>query len=181
MNPFYSTIIMNTLKSLFEWENTGTDFKFSLNLSKDEKKLIKKMTMGKEIRLRLHIDKSRIWNMGMKNAKKHSYMTWSDSIVKGSLNRTGTEKDLSTMTIFQKSVYLRNYSKVVHRTNHNDVFYYNYNKGDTVLFHALTPKFLFYRGEIERSFVPRGKIERYLCQSFTSTEIQLIFLKNFNL
>ena len=73
---------MDTLKSLFEWENTGTDFKFSLNLSKDEKKLIKKMTMGKEIRLRLHIDKSRIWNMGTKNVKRHSYMTWSDSIVK---------------------------------------------------------------------------------------------------
>ena len=46
MNPFYSTIIMDTLKSLFEWENTGTDFKFSLNLSKDEKKLIKKNDNG---------------------------------------------------------------------------------------------------------------------------------------
>ena len=59
------------------------------------------------------------------------------------------------MTIFQKSVYLRNYSKVVHRTNHNDVFYYNYNKRDTILFHALTPKFLFYRGKTERLFVPK--------------------------
>ena len=39
IKTFYSTIIMNTLKKFgFEWENTAIDFKFSLNLSKDEKK-----------------------------------------------------------------------------------------------------------------------------------------------
>ena len=61
-----------------------------------KKKLIKKMTMGREIRLKLHIDESRIWNIGMRNIKSHSYMIgfmWSDSIVKRALNITGTEKD----------------------------------------------------------------------------------------
>ena len=80
---------------------------------------------------------------------------WSDSIVKSALNITGTEKDLSTMTVFQKSVYLRNYSKEVHKTNRGDVFHCNYNKADTILFHALTPKFLFYRRKIERLFVSK--------------------------
>ena len=78
------------------------------------KKNDKKMTIGREIRLKLHTDKSRIWNIGMRNVKKHSYMMgfmWYNSTVKSALNITGTEKDLSTMTIFQKSVYLRNYSK----------------------------------------------------------------------
>ena len=59
--------------------------------------------MCKEITLKLHIGKSRIWNMGMKNVKRHSYMMgfmWPDSIVKSTLNITGTEKYLSTMTIF---------------------------------------------------------------------------------
>ena len=81
------------------------------------KKIDKKMTMGREIRLKLHIDESRIWNMLMRNVKRHSYMMgfmWSDSIAKRALNITRTENDLSTMTIFQKSVYLRNYSKEVH-------------------------------------------------------------------
>ena len=116
------------------------------------------MTMGREIRLKLHIDESRIWNIGMRNIKSHSYMIgfmWSDSIVKRALNITGTEKDLSTMTIFQKNVYLRNYSKEVHRTNRDDVFYCNYNKPDTILFHASTQKFLFYRGKTERLFAPK--------------------------
>ena len=27
------------------------------------------MTVGREIRLKLHIEESRIWNMGMKNVK----------------------------------------------------------------------------------------------------------------
>ena len=32
------------------------------------------MTTCKEITLKLHIGKSRIWNMGMKNVKRHSHM-----------------------------------------------------------------------------------------------------------
>ena len=66
------------------------------------------MTIDREIRLKLHTDKSRIWNVGMRNVKKHSYMMgfmWYNSIVKSALNITGT------VIIFQKSVYLRNYSK----------------------------------------------------------------------
>ena len=116
------------------------------------------MIMGRAIRLKLHIDESRMRNMGMRNVKSHSYMMgfmWSDSIVKRALNITGTEKDLSTMAIFQKSVYLRNYSKEVRRTNRDDVFYCNYYKPDTILFHASTQKFLFYRGKIERLFAPK--------------------------
>ena len=102
-------------------------------------------------------------DMGMKNVKRHSYMMgfmWSDSIVKSTLNITGTEKYLSTMTIFWKSVYLRNYSKEVHRTNGDDIFYCKYNKPDTILFHMLNPKFLFSRGKIERicaKVLPREK------------------------
>ena len=50
----------------------------------DEKKYIKKMTMSRETRLKLYIDESRIWNMGMRNVKRNSYLLgfmWSDSIV----------------------------------------------------------------------------------------------------
>ena len=59
--------------------------------------------MGREIRLKLHTDESRIWNIGIRNVKKHSYMMgfmWDNSVVNCTLNITGTEKDLSTRTIF---------------------------------------------------------------------------------
>ena len=94
--------------------------------------------------------------MGVKNVKRHSYLLgfmWSDSIVKSTLNLTGIEKDLSTMTIFQKIIYFKNYSKKVHRTNRNDVFYCYYDKPDTVLSHYSNIKFIFYRKKIERLFV----------------------------
>ena len=74
-----------------------------------KKKNYKKMTMGREIRLKLHIDESRIWKVDMENVKRHSFMVgfmWNDSIVRSLLNITGTEKDLSAMTIFQKTFIL---------------------------------------------------------------------------
>ena len=80
---------------MFEWENTAIDFKSSLNLSKDEKKLIKKMTMSRETRLKLRIDESRIWNMDMRNVKRHSYLLsfmWSVLVVKSTLNVSGQKK-----------------------------------------------------------------------------------------
>ena len=56
---------MNTLKSLgSNGKIQQLISKFLLNLSKD-----KEMTVGREIRLKLHIEESRIWNMGMKNVK----------------------------------------------------------------------------------------------------------------
>ena len=42
-------------------------------MSKDEKKFIKKMTMSKNARSRIHVDESRIWNMGKRNVKRLSY------------------------------------------------------------------------------------------------------------
>ena len=39
------------------------DFKYSIELSKDEKKLIRKMTMSKIARKELFVDESRIWNL----------------------------------------------------------------------------------------------------------------------
>ena len=106
------------------------------------------MTMSRETRLKLHIDESRIWNIDMRNVKRHSYLLGfmlSDSIVKSALNVMGTEKDLSTITIFEKYVYLKNYSKEVHRTNRDDVFYCYYIKPDTVLYYHSGTKIIFYR------------------------------------
>ena len=95
---------------MFEWENTAIDFKSSLKLSKDEKKLIKKMTMSRETRLKLHIDASRIWNMDMRNVKRHSYLLsfmWSVSVVKSTLNVSGQKKIYPQWQYYKKPFILK--------------------------------------------------------------------------
>ena len=71
------------------------------------------------------------------------------------------------MTILQKIIYLKNYSKEVHTTNRRDVFYCYYVKPNTVLKYYSNTKFILYREKI--TFI------------YATTEIQLIFLRNFNL
>ena len=86
--------------------------------------------------------------MGIRNVKRHWYLMgfmWSDSIVKSALNLMRTEKDLSTMTILQKIIYLKNYSKEVHRTNRDDIFHSCSVKLHTVLSYYSDTKFNFYR------------------------------------
>ena len=59
-------------------------FQIFTKLVNGRKKIYKKMTMSRETRLELYIDESRIWNMGMRNVKRNSYLLgfmWSDSIV----------------------------------------------------------------------------------------------------
>ena len=95
----------------------------------------------------------------MRYVKRHSSFLGfmrPDSIVKNSLNLMRKEKkDLSTMTILQKIIYLENYSKKVHRTNRDDVFYCYNVKPDTVLSYYSDIKFIFYKKKIERLFVPK--------------------------
>ena len=132
------------------------------------------MTMGTEMRLKLHIDESRIWNMGMRNVKRHSYVMdfmWSASIVKSALNITGTEKDLSTMTIFQKRLILKTIVKKF--TEQIAMMFSTVTMANLMLFYLII--------QTQNLFFIGKKKNVYLCQSFTTTEIQLIFLKNFNL
>lgn len=122
----------------FEWENTAIDFKFSIKLPADEKNLIKKMTMSKEVRCKLHNDKSKMWNMDVTNVKRISYTMGyleQDLHIKNMLNIRGTYKNLSTMRTGEKYRYLRNYSEyVAHRTtDYPNVFYSIFNKTDSFI------------------------------------------------
>ena len=47
----------------FVWEYPLLDFTYSIELSKDQKKLIRKMTMSKIARKEIFADGSRIWNL----------------------------------------------------------------------------------------------------------------------
>ena len=54
------------------------------------------------------------------------------------------------MSPAKKNNSLRNFSKQAHVTNRGDVFYSNYYRPDTVLFHALDSVLLFDGHKIER-------------------------------
>ena len=54
-----------------------------------------------------------------------------------------------------EKTYLKNYSKEVHRTNRDDVFYCYYGKPDAVLSYYSDTKFIFYRKKKERLFMPK--------------------------
>ena len=58
----------------FEWKNKKLMFKFTITLSKDEKKLIKRMTMSKSVRCKLFNDECRVWNMDITGVARRSYM-----------------------------------------------------------------------------------------------------------
>ena len=45
----------------FEWQDASIEFKYSVELSTDKKKLIKKINMGKKTRKKMFIDESRLY------------------------------------------------------------------------------------------------------------------------
>ena len=47
----------------FVWEYSPLDFRYSIEISKDQKKLIRKMIMSKIARKKLFVDESRIWHV----------------------------------------------------------------------------------------------------------------------
>lgn len=71
------------------------------------------------------------------------------------LNIRGMQKKISSMSPAEKNRYLRDYSRYINTTNHANVFHCNYNKPDTVLFHAIDSTLVYFGGKIERLFVPK--------------------------
>ena len=58
----------------FVWDYSPLDLSYSIEISKDQKKLIRKMTMSKMARKKLFVDESRIWNIKEHAADAASHM-----------------------------------------------------------------------------------------------------------
>ena len=116
------------------------------------------MTMSKDARSRIYVDESRIWNIECRNVKRLSYtmgyMIEELHILK-ILNIRGSHRNLSIISPAETNRYLTNFSKYVHVTDWGDVFYCNYNKPFTVLFHISDSVLGFYGGKIQRLFIPK--------------------------
>ena len=97
----------------FVWEYSQLDFRYSIELSKDQKKLIRKMTTSKIARKQLSMDGSRIWNLEEPAGGAASTMStnirsillgymWTDIHVEHILNICGNSKNLDTVGINEK-------------------------------------------------------------------------------
>ena len=123
-------------------------------MSKDEIKLIEKITMSKHVLSKLHNDEARAWNMNLTNVARRSYMMGylnQELHVLNTLNIKSFHRNLAAMSPTEKNQYLWNYSQYLHRSTDNlDVFYCNFNKTCTVLFHALDYTLVYFCHKIEQ-------------------------------
>ena len=115
--------------------------------------------MSKHVLSKLHNDEARAWNMNLTNVARRSYMMGylnQELHVLNILNIKGSHRNLAAMSPTEKNQYLQNYSQYVHRSTDNlDVFYSNFNKTRTILFHALESRLVYFGHKIERLFVPK--------------------------
>ena len=144
----------------FEWENDKLDYKYTTKLSKDEKNLIKKMTMSKQVRCKICVGESRIWNMDTTNAKRKSFLTGFLYKEKHLLDyfKITNSKDLYPLTPAEKCRCIRYYPLKTHGSTaykEQDVFYSIFNLGETVMFHVFENMLIYYGRRIQRLFVPK--------------------------
>ena len=96
-------------KFSFVWEYLLLDSKYSIELPKDQKKLIRKMAMSKIATKKLFVCESRIWNLEEPPAGAASTMSstnirlilfgymWTDIHIENILNISGNSKNLDTV------------------------------------------------------------------------------------
>ena len=122
-------------KYKFEWEDTELAFKYSVELSSNKSKLIKKFWMHKGVRRNLFLDEQRIWNVTITDPSKplenkftvRSKMIgyFRDGFVPKAFFgiRTATQvRDFTTITKGQKNTYIRYYSNWLIRKNTREKF-----------------------------------------------------------
>ena len=122
-------------KYKFEWEDTELAFKYSIELSSNKSKLIKKFWMHKGVRRNLFLDEQIIWNVTITDPNKplenkftvRSKMIgyFRDGFVPKAFFgiRTATQvRDFTTITKGQKNTYIRYYSNWLIRKNTREKF-----------------------------------------------------------
>ena len=114
-------IILTTLERFgFEWEEVQLQFKYSVKLSDDKKKiLLKKMSMGKHNRKLLRTDDSRIWSLklvGTTVQAIHSLifacLFYVPTFKRSFKMTTYDTKDLPKITIAQKNANMRKFDQL---------------------------------------------------------------------
>lgn len=142
----------------FEWENEKVAFKYSITLSKDERNLVKKMTMSRHARCKIFNDETLIWNMDVADKKRFHYTTGylEDHANVLSMFKTKDSKNLRWLSAKEKLIFLSTYSIKHHKdTTGRDIFYSVYNRTSPVLFHGVPSILVYYPRKIQCLFVPK--------------------------
>ena len=103
-------------KCAFEWEDTILEFKYSIKLSND-KKIIKRIDIGKKTTKQLFLDISRMLNNStstMDRPHLRSFLfgyVWNDDVIESyfNINLTEPSKDFTSITILQNNLYMRHF------------------------------------------------------------------------
>ena len=122
-------IILVTVIFGLVWEYLLLDFKYSIELSTDQKKLIRKITMSEIARKKIFVDESRIWNLEEPAASAASTMStnirsilygymWTDIHIENIINL-----NLDTVGINEKNLLPRTISGYLHDSLRQDNFY----------------------------------------------------------
>ena len=113
------------------------------------------MRLSKIGRKKLFVDQSRRWNLDEPAAGAASKMKtkirlilfgymWYDEHVESLLNITGSSRNLAAMGITEKNIFLREFSRYLHKTERQNKFC-NLQKGNwTVLYPALSTQLIFF-------------------------------------
>ena len=120
--------------------------------------------MSKIARKKLFVDKSRIWNQEEPAAGAASNMktkirsilfryVWYDVPVESLLNIRGSSRNLAAMGITEKSNFLREFNRYLHKTERQDNFYILQRGSWIVLYPTLTTQLIFFGNKVMRVLV----------------------------
>ena len=159
-------------KFRFVWEHLLLNFRYSIELSSDKTKLIKKMTMSKIARKKIFVVESRIWNLeepatgrairplsasNMKTSIRSilfGYM-WYDIHAESLLNIKGSSKNLAAMGMTEKSNFIREFIRYLHKTQRQDNFYSILIGHWIVLYPTLNMQLILLTSKVGRVFLPK--------------------------
>ena len=110
------------------------NLRYSIDLSSQKTKLVKKMTMSKIGRKKLFVDESRIWNMEEPTAGAPSNMNltgrsflmsymWYVAHVENTLNISGSSRNLAALGITEKTFFLENLVDTVIRVKEKKIIF----------------------------------------------------------
>ena len=147
-------------KFVFLWQDTSLEFRYSVVLSTDKKKLIKSINIGKSTSKKLFLDDSKISNFTTNTMQRahlklyiFGYFLHDDIVVTYfGVNSIKQSEDLASATIPQENLYMR-YFDATSRSNAS--FYTGLVQQWTILLPILTKQTSVFESRTEHIIVPR--------------------------
>ena len=126
------------------------------------KKLEKQLTTSSQTRMKIFLDEFSVWNMSSDLKMRKSFMVaylYDTRIMESMLAITRLTMNLRDMTTAEKNGYLRRYTRHKHQRKpdepRQDIFYSDFNRYYTPLYHASDKMMVVFPKRIGKLFVPK--------------------------